>query len=470
MQKCALIVRDFRHCILISYRKSKQQFLEKMVAAFNKELQCSLHKVHLLCLLAHGLRLSDQCDNQLLQSVLLSLLPVELLHSNTEHYNQDSLLKILKWSSAKMSQLSKHVETSPDSEFQSLTVVQLQVALLRAIGLRTRLILVLNPISFKPASVKSNKNPFQGSTVAGRGNKPLTTKSGESSGATKEGALSEDVQTSRMSVVAEGGNGKTGKKEEKGVSVSVEGEPPTESRGRKRKAPAASHTKRRTSKRLPSAEGDTSYNQGLQDEDGVKKEDHVSSSQGGREKRSRGKGKSRLQPTSTSSHYFKKSAAPLKSQLEEDVGMSVESCSNSDSDFIPETQSSKVKIGGQPDNDDSDDFDDKPMGKKRGRKRSRGRLSRGSKDTSPPLAKKLKVVADENINSSSKVSRRESGDEPSPHQDPSEARVEPDEPKGGEMYGTFILTFCGTAKMLLFSFHECMNFCNGSGQNISVFM
>ena len=438
LQKCALIVRDFRHCILISYRKSKQQFLEKMVAAFNKELQCSLHKVHLLCLLAHGLRLSDQCDNQLLQSVLLSLLPVELLHSNTEHYNQDSLLKILKWSSAKMSQLSKHVETtSPDSEFQSLTVVQLLVALLRAIGLRTRLILVLNPISFKPASVKSNKNPFQGSPVAGRGNEPVTTKSGESSGATKEGALSEDVQTSQMSVMAEGGNGKTGKEEEKGVSMSVEGEPPTESRGQKRKAAASSHTKRRTSKRLPSAEGDTSYNQGLQDEDVVKKEDHGSSSQGGRGKRSRGKGKSRLQPTSTSSRYFKKSiAAPLKSQ--EDVESGVESCSNSDSDFIPETQSSKVKIGGQPD-DDSDDFDDKPKGKKRGRKRSRGRLSRGSKGTSPPSkAKKLKVAADENRNSSSEVSRRASGDDPA-HQDPSEARVEPDEPKNGEMYGTFVL-------------------------------
>ena len=439
LQKCALIVRDFRHCILISYRKSKQQFLEKMVAAFNKELQCSLHKVHLLCLLAHGLRLSDQCDNQLLQSVLLSLLPVELLHSNTEHYNQDSLLKILKWSSAKMSQLSKHVETtSPDSEFQSLTVVQLLVALLRAIGLRTRLILVLNPISFKPASVKSNKNPFQGSPVAGRGNEPVTTKSGESSGATKEGALSEDVQTSQMSVMAEGGNGKTGKEEEKDVFVSVEGEPPTESRGRKRKAAAgSSHTKRRTSKRLSSAEGDTSYNQGLQDEDGIKKEDRASSSQGGRGKRSRGKGKSRLQPTSTSSRYFKKSiAAPLKSQ--EDVESGVESCSNSDSDFIPETQSSKVKIGGQPD-DDSDDFDDKPKGKKRGRKRSRGRLSRGSKGTSPPSkAKKLKVAADENRNSSSEVSRRASGDDPA-HQDPSEARVEPDEPKGGEMYSTFIL-------------------------------
>jgi len=438
LQKCALIVRGFRHCILISYRKSKQHFLEKMVAAFNKELQCSLHKVHLLCLLAHGLRLSDQCDNQLLQSVLLSLLPIDLLHSNTEHYNQDSLLKILKWSSAKMSQLSKHVETtSPDSEFQSLTVVQLLVALLRAIGLRTRLILVLNPISFKPASVKSNKNPFQASPVAGRGNEPVTTKSGESSGATKKGALSEDVQTSQMSVMAEGGNGKTGKEEEKGVSVSVEGEPATESRGRKRKPAAGSHTKRRTSKRLPSAEGDTSYNQGLQDEDEVKKQDRASSSQGGRGKRSRGKGKSRLQPTSTSSPYFKKSTAPLKSQ--EDVESGVESCSNSDSDFIPETQSSKVKIGGQPDDDDSDDFDDKPKGKKRGRKRSRGRLSRGSKGTSPPpKAKKLKVAADENRNSSSEVSRRESGDDPA-HQDPSEAKVEPDEPKSGEMYSTFVL-------------------------------
>ena len=424
-------------------RKSKQQFLEKKIAAFNKELQCHLHKVHLLCLLAHGLRLSSQCDNHLLQSVLLSLLPREHLHSNTaELYNQDSLLKTLKWFVAKMSQLSKHVETtSPESEFQSLTGVQLLVVLLRAIGLRTRLVLVLNPISFKLASVKSGRKSSEGSPVAGSGKEPVRKKSGDSNGATKEGGSSEGVQTPRMSTVAEGGSGKG----EKGVSVMVEGEPSTESRGRKRKAAASSRTKRRTSKRLPSAEGDTSYNQRLQDEDGAIKGEHASSSQGGRRKRSRGKGKSRLHQTSTGSPHFKKS---LKSQLEEDVGMSgVESYSNSDSDFVPETQSSKVKIRGQQiyddDDDDSDDSDDKPKGKRR-RKRSRGRLSRGSKGTSPPLAKKLKLAADEKKNSSSEVSRREGEDDPGRHhQDPSEVKEEPDEPKSGEMYGMFDLKFYG---------------------------
>ena len=426
------------------YRKSKQQFLEKMIAAFNKELQCHLHKVHLLCLLANGLRLSNQCDNQLLQSVLLSLFPRELLHSNTELYNQDSLLKTLKWFVAKMSQLTKHVETmSPESEFQSLTGVQLLVALLRAIGLRTRLVLVLNPVSFKPASVKSGRKSSEGSPAAGSGKEPVRKKSGDSNGATKEGGSSEDVQTSRMSSVAESakdGSGKAGKnvKDASVSDVMVEGEPSTESRGRKRKAAAGSQTKRRTSKRLPSTEGDTSYDQHLQDEGGVIKGEHVSSSQGDRGKRSRGKGKSRLHQTGTGSPYFKKS---LKSQLEEDVG--VESYSNSDSDFVPETQSSKVKIGGQPvyDDDDSDDFDDKPKGKRR-RKRSRGRLSRGNKGTSPPLAKKLKLAADENKNSSSEVLRRESEDDPGRHhQDPSEAKEEPDEPKSGEMYGTFNLKF-----------------------------
>ena len=420
------------------YRKSKQQFLEKMIAAFNKELQCHLHKVHLLCLLAHGLRLSSQCDNQLLQSVLLSLLPRELLQNNTELYNQDSLLKTLKWFAVKISQLTKHVETTlPESEFQSLTGVQLLVALLRAIGLRTRLVLALNPVSFKPASVKSGRKSSEGSPAAGSGKEPVRKKSGDSSGAIKEGGSSEDVQMSTVAESAKGGSGKAGKNV-KDVSVSdimVEGEPPTESRRRKRKAAARSQTKRRTSKRLPSAEDDTSYNQRLQDEGGVIKGKHASSSQGGREKRPRGKGKSRLHQTGTGSPYFKKS---LKSQLEEDVG--VESYSNSDSDFVPDTQSSKVKIGGQPDDDDSDDFDDKPKGKRR-RKRSRGRLSRGSKGSSPPLAKKLKLAADENKNSSSEVSRRESEDDPGHHQDPSAAKEEPDKPKSGDLYGMFDLKF-----------------------------
>ena len=421
------------------YRKSKQQFLEKMIAAFNKELQCHLHKVHLLCLLAHGLRLSSQCDNQLLQSVLLSLLPREHLQNNTELYNQDSLLKTLKWFAVKISQLTKHVETTlPESEFQSLTGVQLLVTLLRAIGLRTRLVLVLNPISFKPASVKSGRKSSEGSPAAGTRKEPVRKKSGDSNGATKEGGSSEDVQMSTVAESAKGGSGKAGKNV-KDVSVSdviVEGEPPTESRGQKRKAAAGSRTKRRTSKRLPSAEGDTSYNQRLQDEGGVIKGEHACSSQGGRGKRSRGKGKSRLHQTGTGSPYFKKS---LKSQLEEDVG--AESYSNSDSDFVPETQSSKVKIGDQPDDDDSDDFDDKPKGKRR-RKRSRGRLSRGSKGSSPPLAKKLKLAADENKNSSSEVSRRESEDDPGRHHhNPSAAKEEPDEPKSGELYGMFDLKF-----------------------------
>lgn len=426
------------------YRKSKQQFLEKMIAAFNKELQCHLHKVHLLCLLAHGLTLSSQCDDQLLQSVLLSLLPREHLQNNTELYNQDSLLKTLKWFVAKISQLTKHVKTAlPESEFQSLTEVQLLVALLRAIGLRTRLVLVLNPVSFKPASVKSGRKSSEGSPAAGSRKEPVRKKSGDSSGAIKEGGSSENVQMSTVAESTKGGSGKAGKNV-KDVSVSdvmVEGEPPTESRRRKRKAAAGSQTKRRTSKRLPSAEGDTSYNQRLQDEGGIIKGDRASSSQGGRGKRSRGKGKSRLHQTGTGSPYFKKS---LKSQLEEDVG--VESYSNSDSDFVPETQSSKVKIGrhiydDDDDDDDSDDFDDKPKGKRR-RKRSRGRLSRGSKGTSPPLAKKLKLAADENKNSLSEVSRRESEDDPGRHhQDPSEAKEESDEPKSGEMYGMFDLKF-----------------------------
>ena len=344
-----------------------------------------------------------------------------------------------------MSQLTKHVETTlPESEFQSLTGVQLLVALLRAIGLRTRLVLVLNPMSFKPASVKSGRKSSEGSPAAGSGKEPVRKKSGDSNGSTKEGGSSEDVQTTQMSSVAEsteGGSGKAGKNV-KDVSVSdimVEREPPTESKGRKRKAAAGSQTKRRTNKRLSSAEGDTSYNQHLQDEGGVIKGERASSSQGGRGKRSRGKGKSRLHQTSTSSRYFKKS---LKSQPEEDVG--VESYSNSDSDFVPETQSSKVKNGGQlvyDDDDDSDDFDDKQKGKRR-RKRSQGRLSRGNKGTSPPLAKKLKLAADENKNSSSEVLRRESEDDPGHHhQDPSEAKEEPDEPKSGEMYGTFNLKF-----------------------------
>lgn len=120
------------------------------MAEFNRELRYSVHKVHLLCLLAHGIRLSKSCDDPVVKSVLLSLLRRELVRQESEAYGHELLLELLKWFKAESSGLVKRVEGICPSDRLGLTSVQLLVALLRSLGLRTRLVLVLSPASHRP--------------------------------------------------------------------------------------------------------------------------------------------------------------------------------------------------------------------------------------------------------------------------------------------------------------------------------
>ena len=133
--------------------KKQKDYLEKAISAFNKEVRCNQHKVHLLCLMARGLYLSRQCDDVIKQSLLFSLIGADskyLVHDDVEKYDQASVLKILKWVASKTSELHQTLRKStPEDEDYQFSDVQILVTLLRALGLRTRLVMVLNPVSFK---------------------------------------------------------------------------------------------------------------------------------------------------------------------------------------------------------------------------------------------------------------------------------------------------------------------------------
>ena len=127
------------------------------MAALNRELRHNLHKASLLCLLAHGIRLSQQCDRPLPQATLLSLLPHDVMGNSSNPHTEETLRKMLRWFLARKDELCtalKCVSVEGDAEGamegSDLTSVQVLVALLRATGACARLALVLNPVPFKP--------------------------------------------------------------------------------------------------------------------------------------------------------------------------------------------------------------------------------------------------------------------------------------------------------------------------------
>ena len=93
------------------------------------------------------------CD-PLLQARLFSLVPREL-HLGAA----GKLYKLLKWFVARKDSISTALKENGEKEQEkdSLSSVQLFVAVLKVLGLRTRLILAMNPISFRPSREKSTE-------------------------------------------------------------------------------------------------------------------------------------------------------------------------------------------------------------------------------------------------------------------------------------------------------------------------
>ena len=147
-------------CVLFwcGYRGKNQNALEKALAAFNRDLRYNLHKTSLLCLLVQALYFNNHCNDPLLQARLFSLIPRELHHDKTDN----KLHKILKWFVARKEHLLTVIKDETLNEDDSagegvcghVSSVKMLVAVLRVLGHRTRLVLALNPISFKPTREK----------------------------------------------------------------------------------------------------------------------------------------------------------------------------------------------------------------------------------------------------------------------------------------------------------------------------
>ena len=437
---------------------------ERAVATFNRELRYTLHKVHLLCLVAHGLQLSQQCACPVLQAILLSMVPRELCCLETHPPSRESLQKLLRWFSAESVTLRKTVEASCP-EFCCSVVSQLLVALLMAVGLRARVVLVLDPVPFKAA-----------------GKKPQSRDSGEeiaktSPSGVKGGVKTRSGSTSIVEIVSTVVKGNSDRNlNPKDVKLKVKRDASSEAsiqsqedemrtKARKRGAsplPVDSQVPTSSKKRRTSANSRAANSSNCDQElESAAMGDTACSPKSARKRKGKGRGRRGSKtvpsaPSCKSSPYFKKRGMSRK--LARGWRGGSESASNhsrsSDEDFVPQTKLSRfssaekteeVAQSGSGEGSCSDSSETETRVLKKGKsKLSKGK---GSKSTMS-LAKKIKAAA-EGVSGSSPG--REDEGEQSGCQQSSGA----DEKAGGEsafkkgaLYGktvldhyTFIFTF-----------------------------
>jgi hypothetical protein len=279
------------------------------------------------------------------------------VYSDAEAYNENIILKILKWLSNKTATLHQTVRESvpQDKGCGSFSDTQLLVTLLRALGLRVRLVMVLNPIPYKESKASGKGKSMKGS---------------------EEKVSSQDKELSEegMELTVES---------DKSQSKSGSGGGKIDNGGTSKNTTGTTGKKVRQS----TDEGSSSS----------------CTAQKGTRNRSQTAKQRKQRSTSTSSPYFKKqtrrrSTRTSSRDMEEGVdpgnleqSLSKQS-SGSDSEYVPEKVTLKKRnltaaFEGVEDHDDDDDDDDVEQPKKKRRRSS-------SKLVGATPAKKLKQAAD----------------------------------------------------------------------------
>ena len=360
----------------------------------------------------------------------------ELVYSDAGAYNENTILKILKWLSNKTATLHQTIRESvpQDNDGGTFSDAQLLVTLLRALGLRVRLVMVLNPIPFK-----ESKASGKGKSGKGSEEKTVTMVSYQEKALSEEGMelTVESDAPSRKETRSLKERKSTGSNREKSIEDSemiVAGADEKES-GEKTdltiepdapSSPSKKETKSFVKRKCDKSQSKSGSGGEKVDDDGTGKNttgttgkkvrqsiDEGSSSscttaQKGTRNRSQTARQRKQRSTSTSSPYFKKQprrrgtrtlSRDIEEEEEEDPGnleqsMSKQS-SGSDSEYVPEEAKQKKRnlssaFEGVGDHDDDDDEDDFEQPKKK-RKRS------SSKSVGVTPAKKLKQAADRKV-------------------------------------------------------------------------
>ena len=352
------------------------------------------------------------------------------MYSDAGAYNENTILKILKWLSNKTATLHQTIRESvpQDKDGGTFSDAQLLVTLLRALGLRVRLVMVLNPIPFK-----ESKASGKGKSVKGSEEKTVTVVSYQEKAVSEEG-MELTIESSRKETRSLKERKSTGNnrgksiedsemivagadEKESGEKIDLAVEPDAPS------SPSKKETKSFVKRRHDKSQRKSGSGGEKVDDDGTGKNTtgttgkkiHQSTDKGssfscttaqkGTRNRSQTAKQRKQRSTSTSSPYLKKqprrrgtrtSSRDMEEEEEEDPGnleqsMSKQS-SGSDSEYVPEEAKQKKRnlstafegIGGHDDDNDDDDFEQP----KKKRKRS------SSKSVGATPAKKLKQAAE----------------------------------------------------------------------------
>ncbi|BFZ12856.1 hypothetical protein BsWGS_15896 [Bradybaena similaris] len=168
-------------------------FLQRRVKRFNKQVAADMHKVHLLCLLALGLRQNDVLNDHTVRGVLLSLLPSAYLSSKKLKV-QVQVENLLLWHKRQFPQ--ENITYCSNTRLVTSTVlidavskqdvtdarlwILLFICLLRTAGLTVRLVLSFQPVRFKAHQgwdeKKGQKKQHRSSTDQISGDAPVSAK------------------------------------------------------------------------------------------------------------------------------------------------------------------------------------------------------------------------------------------------------------------------------------------------------
>lgn len=152
------------------YRKRKKKgfdmeaHLRRRLNRVRRELQVLIHKVHLLCWVAHGQYINSVLNSEILMAQCLSLIPSQHCYPS-KYINLSYLEQIVEWFKKTVT-ITESTESGPllplceslQQSFQLRTarsardLVLMFICVLRALGVKARLIMSLQPLPLKPSN------------------------------------------------------------------------------------------------------------------------------------------------------------------------------------------------------------------------------------------------------------------------------------------------------------------------------
>ncbi|XP_076334158.1 DNA repair protein complementing XP-C cells homolog isoform X2 [Tachypleus tridentatus] len=164
-------------------------FVRRQINRFKKDVQESLHKVHLLCLLARGMIVNRIVKGTLVEAIVFSVIPEEIHEVKSYNFSIATLQKMLLWFRGYFLYSFQYQSDCDHVDFENmitrycetkvisclLDYVLLFVVVCRVVGCKVRLCSSLYPFPLKPSDLlrkHSSKKKLEEEIVAEENNMP----------------------------------------------------------------------------------------------------------------------------------------------------------------------------------------------------------------------------------------------------------------------------------------------------------